>query len=310
MKRALLLIATLALTAVSPTPAPTHLRVIDLMPEFWRIYDANAPVAEKVKAFKERIVAPNAEAYADGEFAANLADDAAIARYLTGLKPIAPAMREVSAQLAREVPVLEASFAKALPDFQSGNITIFFMPSFHHFNAQVHDFGKGSGVFFGVDGIVEFDGAHPNVGVNVAHELFHIYHFEMHPGVSTDAYTLWQAMWSEGLAAYASRQLTPGSTQAQALGAQLASAPAAHVRRLACGISDHWTSRNQSVINEYIDNGAHPAGLPARGAYLIGYLAAADLGKRSTLSQLGKAGPEIEPQLAARVGTLCRRGTL
>lgn len=287
--------------------------MVDLMTPFWTFWDQtqSLPQAERVARFKQEVVLPGLPVYADGQFRRDLSSDANIAKYLDTLQPMIPQMRVVTEHLRDRVPAVAANVIKNLPGMSTDRIQIYFMPSFLHFNGQTHDIGDGIGVLFGVDGMVKYGSSDENLGVDVAHELFHIYQFEMHPGYHTDEATLWQAVWGEGSAAYASQVLTPGATMTDALDSSLASANAAQIEALACGIKGKWSSRDADDMAAYLDAGSHPPALPPRGGYLIGYLVARDLARTHTVAELGKYDlSTLEPIAQAAVVKLCANGTL
>jgi len=154
----------------------------------------------------------------------------------------------------------ETAFAAALPDFDANRVVIYFMPSFGHFEGQTHDLGTKIGVLFGVDRMAGEKNVNP--GVIVAHELYHIYQYESHPNFKTSDLVLWEAIWGEGSAAYASQMLTPGASEAQALDEKLAAAPSSVVQQLACGIESHWSQHTDEIFADYFDAGESPPGLP------------------------------------------------
>ncbi|HEX8806207.1 MAG TPA: hypothetical protein VF741_04620 [Candidatus Aquilonibacter sp.] len=281
---------------------------VNVMPAFWRAWDStkDQPESARVAAFKEQVVAPNHIVYAKDEFANDLRSDDAIASYLERLRANEPALRAMSDRAAAEIPADIQRVQQDLPGLDLSNISVYVLPSFGHFNGQTADLGGGTGVLFGVDGLLEFDGPNANLGVIVAHEFFHIYQHQTHPGFSTDGMALWQAVWVEGSAAYASQQLTPGATIAQALGASLAATTPADRKALACYVQAHWDSRAGKDIDAMIDFSQHPPGLPPRGGYLIGYAAAQDMSGTSTVAQLGSAPMgEAEAALRTTVNGLC-----
>lgn len=282
---------------------------VNVMPAFWQAWDSTRgqPIENRVEKFKTLVIMPNLAVYANDEFNSNLASDQSIAEYLDSLKPYVPQLRALSNSVPPEVAQVEKSFAMALPDFDPTKVIVYFVPSFEHFNGQTYDFGKRIGVFLGVDGILSFEGTHANVGVDVSHELYHVYQWEMHAFGKGNNGALWQAVWGEGSAAYASRQLTPGATETAALMSRtLANLSTAKTAQLACGIVKNWDSQDGDVASLYLDGGKAPPGLPSRGAYLIGYLAAQDFAKHYTVDKLAKLNAaQVEGPLRADVQTLC-----
>jgi len=281
---------------------------VNVMPGFWHAWDSTKgqPASVRVAAFKEAVIYPNLGAFINSEFARNLGSDDEIASYLDSLEPRIGELRALSDRASAELPGDIARIQVELPGLSLGDISVYLMPSFHHFNGQIHDLGKGIGVFLGVDGLLDFDGPDVNISVTIAHELFHVYQFETHPGYHTGDALLWQAVWGEGSAAYASQYLAARATKEQALGEQLAKLSPAQTKALACYVQSHWNSQRDDDIDSLLDAGAHADGLPPRGGYLIGYLAAADFAKTHTIAQIGSEPlAQVEPSLEASVNRLC-----
>ncbi|HEY6233869.1 MAG TPA: DUF2268 domain-containing putative Zn-dependent protease, partial [Candidatus Elarobacter sp.] len=191
-------------------------------------------------------------------------------------------------------------------------ITIYVVPSFGRYNARVRPApGGGLGLFLAPDGLVQGGGGNPPIAVVVAHELFHVYQFQTHPGIDPSTATVWQAVWGEGSAVYASQAITGDSNADALMSSDLGHADVATTKALACGIRALADSRVPGDMAQYITGGVHPPNLPDRGGYLIGYLIARDLAKTYTLPRLGKLGlAELEPQFRARLDRICTAGSL
>lgn len=304
------LIAAILPALLGAAPSTPSLNVVNVMPAFWRAVDTtkDRPIADRVAAYKSLVVAPNTAVYDFDEFSRNRSDES-IAAYLRNLEPHLPRMRALSDELEQNLAAYETSFVRQMPGFDAGRIVIYFMPSFLHFEGQTHDLGTKTGVLFGLDRMALDPDSNP--GVVVAHELYHIYQFEMHPGASTSDVTLWEAVWGEGSAAYASQILTPGATKTEALGRKLADASTDNIRALSCAIQSKWDSRDGNDFNEYFDASQSPKGLPPMGGYLVGYLVAQDLGKTRTVADLAKMQvTELEPLMRSRVAALCSVGSI
>jgi hypothetical protein len=308
-----LALSVIGMSAPIGTPsASTPLQVVDVMPAFWAVWDATAskPISIRVDRFRKEVVDPNESVYGFGEFDHVLASDDRLARYLQALEPYAAAMRVITTRIEQQLPALVDSVTRQLPGLTTDRIVIYFLPSLDHFVGQTHDLEGGKiAVMFGIDRTAEIDGADANLGVEVAHELFHIYQYETHPGERSDTRVLWQSVWIEGSAAYASQALTPGSTATQALSSELAGADATTVAALACGIQAKWSSNESADMRAYLDAGVHPPDLPPMGGYLIGYLVAQDFAKTRSLADIGTlGGAERERVVRAGVARLCSSG--
>jgi hypothetical protein len=284
---------------------------INVMPAFWHAWDSTQgkSAAARAAAFKEAVILPNLGVYANGEFADELVSDDQIATYLDGLELRIGELRALSDRVSTEIPGDVERVQAELPGLSLEKISIYVLPSFELFNGQTADLGERTAVLFGVDGLLYYDGPRVNVGVTVAHELFHIYQAQTHPGNSTNGALVWQAVWREGSAAYASQQLAVDATKQLALGAQLAGASSDATRALACFVQRHWSSGDENDVTALLNADAHPVGLPSRGGYLVGYLGALDFAKTHTLAQLGSAPlGQVEPALKMSVDRLCATG--
>ncbi len=273
----------------------------NVMPAFWKAY--SAPPAQRVAQVKQLVIMPNLAVYANGEFSNDLTDDA-ISSYLLMLEPKEQALRAKSAQIAQALPGAIASVQAGLPDLDLSKIQFWILPSFSHFNGQTTDVPHGTGVLFDADGVLQY--GPQNFSVIVAHELFHIYQHQTHPGASSDTQSVWAASWNEGTAAYASQMLVKGATMTDALDETLVNTGAATTKSLACFIQKNWDSHSGHSISAMIVDGDHPDGMPTRGGYLIGYLAAKEFAASHTLAQIGSSPSDVaEAAMKTTATRLC-----
>jgi hypothetical protein len=306
---AFVLLGAAAPSAPAPASAPLH--VINVMPAFWTVWDETAgkPISARVDRFRKEVVDPNEAVYGFSEFDHILASDERLASYMRWLEPYAAPMRIISTRIDQQLPALANAVASQLQGFSSDQIVVYLLPSLGHFVGQTHDLQDGKiAVMFGIDRTAEVDGADANLGVEVSHELFHIYQYETHPAERTDQMALWQRVWIEGSAAYASQRLTASATKAQALSPELAQANDATIAALACSIESKWDSHDGDDMRAYLDASDHPPNLPPMGGYLIGYLIAQDLAKTHSLAEIGQlAGTQREQLVRAGAQRLCSK---
>jgi uncharacterized protein YjaZ len=227
---------------------------------------------------------------------------------VSGIEPEEPQVRAIEQQLSTDLPADIAAVEDALPNLSLNGVHVYVLPSLGAFDAEVHDMPDGVGVFFAPDGMFESAGPHPRIDILVAHEFFHVYQFEMRPDFYGGEPILWQEVWREGSAAYASAHIPAGATPVEALGPQLTNASRAQVAQAACYVETHWSSRNGSEIGALLGSSADSSpALLTNAGYLIGYLATAELAKTRTLAEIGSAPPaEVEPVLESTVHRLCR----
>jgi len=295
------------LGASAQSPPQPQIRVVDLMPAFFRAWDEGTgkPLEERLRLFKELVLRPNRAVYDYSEFQL---DDPHLAWYFDDVAPLVPQMRGVTAQVNGSLPAAERRFTGAFPDLKP--VTIYFMPSLLHFDGQTR---QGT-LYFGVDSLAAYYGDRVNVPVLATHELFHVYHFQVNPhtfGETGSTHSaVWSQAWSEGLATYVSQRLNPGASRTDVLfSADLGALSDERIRALACAMEPKLGSSAESDANPFFDAGRHPAGLPARGGYLVGLLVAADAGRTRSLRELALLNAaDSEAQVRSGVHRLCAGG--
>lgn len=200
------------------------------------------------------------------------------------------------------------NFFAAFPHFDGSNVVVYILPSFNHFNAQFHDAGTKVGVFLGIDGILTFDGPDANMGAALAHELFHVYQYQIFTssGQNSGQPTLAEAMFLEGSAAYVSQHVVPGATAEDALGKNLARTSPKILAQLACSAAPRLDSKNDADATLFLDAGAAPPGLPPRGGYLLGYVVTQNLNRSQTLDRIAHLSREyIQAIMETEVRLMC-----
>ncbi|MHB8721132.1 MAG: DUF2268 domain-containing putative Zn-dependent protease [Steroidobacteraceae bacterium] len=139
----------------------------------------------------------------------------------------------------------------------------------------------------------------------IAHELFHRYHFEA-AGFSddlADRQPIWQVLWVEGLATYASQVLNPGVTTSEALvlPKDLEQRAAPMIRVLAADLLQHSDEVNSDVFTTYFTYGREEVaqrGLPSRSGYYVGYVVAQRIAQRHSLNDLAHLrGPSLRREI-------------
>ncbi len=314
MLRALLacicVLAWATLPAVARPKSPPLFRIVDVMPAFWQAWDAGQgqPIAVRAALFRRDVLNRYPQL-----FASIRADDAALGAYLQALEPDIAELRHDEDVLRAQLPRYRRTFGETFPDFDPAEVTVYVQPSLFRFGGKTDDVEGRHALQFGLDTLAS---VHADVGVVIAHELFHVYHRQINPSFfgtrgenDLYAYGLYRQMWAEGLATYVSQALNPAATPAQVLlSDQLAALDDVRTRRLACALDEllDSTSRQQSAL--YFDSGVHPDGVPPNGGYLIGDLVAKRLGATRSLQQLAKlGGDELRAALGREVGALCGR---
>jgi hypothetical protein len=284
-------------------------RIVDLTGPFFAAIDSRSgTISQRVESFKEEELYPNHELFNQPYFRL---DDPHLAWYLQRLEPSAGNLATFDASLNASLPRLEQAFAGAFPAFNPESVSIYIMPSFGVFDGMTEIVGGKLALLIGIDNLAQESSMVP---VFLTHELFHIYHHEVNPTFFVTPsendlykYGLYRELWAEGMATYVSQALNPGTTAGQALfSSELADLSAQDRRRLACLIQSDLLSTEARESALFFDGGVHPAGLPARGGYYIGYLVAKRLGSRLSLAQLAQlSGDELQADVTEGVRTVC-----
>lgn len=254
-------------------PGPVRAQsAIDLMPDFWRAYDAarEGSFEDRGRALIAGYFTPHLQAYRD--VGIGRVD---LARWLAVFDPMASAVRRLSDGFPAAWSAHAARFGRALPDFDAAApVTVFV--SFLNFDARVRVVGDRVALFVGLDGVVRFGAG---LGVLLAHECFHLYHHQVNPTlILPGGDPLWLGVWKEGLAVQASAVLDPDAdATAVLLGERaLAQADAALIRRMAAGMLPLLDETAGAPRARFLNVGAG-GDFPSRSAYLIGWRIAQNL---------------------------------
>jgi len=151
------------------------------------------------------------------------------------------------------------------------------------------------------------------LAILMSHEMFHRYHYQA-AGYSDDLnerQPIWQALWVEGLATYASQVLAPGTTLSDALAdGELAQRAAPLLPSLAGDLLAHMDETNVAVFDRYFsygDEDVQRRGLPWRSGYYVGYVVAKELARRHTLAALAHLkGARLHDKVADELRRLAR----
>jgi hypothetical protein len=264
--------------------------VINAMPAFWAFQDqidsTTAP-DEAVRLFRQAVIEPHRAIYSKEQFEKHITDER-IAAYLEKVEPDLEVMRALSAQIEQQTRTASERFRQTFPGFD-GNVLTAYLPSFYSFDGQSTLIDGEHALLFGLDGIAKFHGANADLGVLFTHELFHIHHARTTPSLFADEENapLFMNVWIEGLATYVSDRLHPHASTLQIMlddkalldrGMPLVG----EIAEMILARLDSEAREDKGRFLSYGDKGA----IPGRSGYLIGYLAARNLGERFDLQEL------------------------
>jgi hypothetical protein len=170
----------------SEVSGATPCRVINLMPPFWKFWNAakDQPQSEQLSLFDEMLVKEHPEIYRRGVIGLGNGGPALntrVADFLEGAPANIAAMQKLSDRLQGDLPTYLSNFRKSFSDFACRN-SIYFLVSLGAFDGGVRSVEGRPALLFGVDVIARI---HPpdELGAFFDHELFHMYHRQI-TGVS------------------------------------------------------------------------------------------------------------------------------
>lgn len=271
------------LSEAAPTGAAT-----DLMPDFWRVYDASHALRLPARAhlLRREFFQSNEPIYRLAGM--TLPDDAAIERWLSSFDGIAQSVRDMHRRFALELAHHGAAFRRALPDFDPQRSPVYLLPSVYRFDAHLEPQTDGLPLFFAPDGIVRHHGADADLSVLFSHEMFHCYQGQMNPGMAQDPQPpVFVNLWVEGGATCASERLNPRASLRHVLlddDVLLREGPRT-APRVATALLDRIDATDAATLKSFFSMGWRGE-WPARAGYYVGLLVAREWARTMSLQQL------------------------
>jgi hypothetical protein len=293
------------------------------MPTFWKFWDSTIqqPDNVRVHAFFNTVVAAYPDLFHHGLIAsgplADLGNDPLgsvpeaqerLSKYLRELKPYIPAMRRITTDIHKNFSRFVNDFSSTFPDY-APTTPVYFTVSLFGFAGGMNLSGEATGLYFGIDELARIHGSNDNLKIIFEHELFHQYHYQIAPEISTNQ-AAWAYLWEEGLATYVSLQMSPGCTIDQALliSPRLSELAKPHLRELAQRFLDKSDSTDSTAYFDLFSLDKVPPGLPALSGYYLGFRVAELLGATRSLTELAHLrGPELKPAVLEALTELRNR---
>jgi hypothetical protein len=302
----LILVGSSAATIAWDTRAAvsaTSLRTINAMPAFWNFWDTTLgePAEVRVSEFFSKVVDVYPRLFSRQFIGGPLADQedapevrARVSKYLREVQPAIPTMRMISATIRNRFAGYVREFSKVFIDY-APNTPVYFSVSLFGFSGGLLVSGENSALYFGVDELARIYGQHGNLKVIFQHELFHQYHFQIAPEISSDR-AAWAFMWEEGLATYVSQRMNPGATLDEVLVTPLRLSELAkpHLVALSRRLLEQADSTNPGEYSDLFTTEQTPDEVPPRSGYFVGYKVAERLAAtRSLVDLVHLQGPEL-----------------
>lgn len=289
--RAFLCVLAVAMLAVAPAAARTKgdtLKLVDLTGDFAITWERTAalPDAERVAAFKARFATllPGFYSEARLEQPAERYDARVLARLKawpeqkTAVEDVA---RRFDGMFQPSLKTFEARFGP-MRDYQP----VYLVHSLGEFDGGTRSLPQGSVLLFGADMIARYH-ATGAIQPFFHHELFHLYHARSFP----ECGRVWCDLWSEGLAVYVAKTLNRAATDDELLLTQpepIRAEVNANRQAAVCAVVARLDSADPEVGAALFSFRRLGPGLPPRFGYYVGYLAAAEMGKKRTPQQLAQ----------------------
>jgi hypothetical protein len=292
--------------AQSLRPSPPY-RLIDLLQASLHFFDpAQISVERKVDLFRKSIIDPHQEAFRVAPGATDeqtledfFRSDKNLESYLQNSLSSEPEMRKLSDEFPTLLYACWSRLHSRLPRL-NGDVTIYLVPApLDTVGGCVRPVGPRNVVVFGSEVLAHRRTSPLRFDVFVTHELFHLYHIQANPEMRTasagyfmgDSTTpppkLYQMMWLEGLAVYASQVLNPHATMKEAwVSSDPLSEVKARLRPLSISALKELDSTDKRVIHDFVFGGNKERGIPNGTGYYLGMLAAKRLATRYRLEDL------------------------
>jgi hypothetical protein len=239
---------------------------------------------------------------------ANKDRESIVAEYLRDVAPYITRMRELSASIHRDFGTYAQDFMVTFPDYAPRS-AVYFTVSLFSFDGATREIEGRTALLFGIDGIARFHGKDANLQVLFDHELFHQYHDQIAHELTVDGAPLWMPLWEEGLATYVSRQMNPGSTEAQALLSDtLGELSKPMLATLSRELFSNFNSTDRREYAAFFFGSNGRPDLPARCGYYVGYRVARQLAASHSLRELASLrGPELEKSVRTALERFAQR---
>lgn len=288
--------------ATRPASARTG-DVVDLMPDFWRVYDAgrDASIETRARALAAEYFQPHIDVHRGATIGR-----VDLGRWMPVFDELAGEVRRLSTSVPDAWRAQVERFARHLPDADA-DTPVAVMVSFLNFDAAVRLWRGRPSLFIGLDGVARFHGPGADLGILFDHERFHLYHHQVNPSlILPGGDTLWLGIWKEGLAVHASAVLNPAASRLRVLLGDrgLAEAPPDLPRRVAAELPPILHATDAPTRARYLSYG-YRGDLPARSGYLLGLVIAERVARGRGLAELARIpAPDIEALVRAEIAAI------
>jgi hypothetical protein len=299
------LAATLAIAGPVRAAEPAGgLELVDLTPVFSKSWEATSdlPDAQRAASFRARFNQSYPGFY-PREATASARYDERLLRALNAYPAERATIEAVSANF-------DGMFRAATSRFEArfgpmrGYPPVYLLHSLGEFDGGTRSIAGWNTLLFGADMIGLYH-AGDDLQPFFHHELFHL----MHERTFKECDQVWCSLWAEGLAVYVAAKLNPKATDSELLLVQpepIRAAVDRNRKAAVCAAVARLNSTDEADLQALFSFKRLSPELPPRFGYYVGYLAAAELGKRHSprcvrcWSAACEGWPPARPSRAAR----------
>lgn len=269
--------------------------VRDLMPEFWRFYDAGAGggTPERAGSLASSFFLANAGVYAAAGFGAKApygaVTQARLADWLQAFDPLAADARRVSEMLPDAWRAHEGRFRTAFPAYRA-DAPACLLVSVFAFDVDARPRRGREPLFVGVDGVAKAMGETQDLNALLDQAAFRLFQLQANPQLwpASRPEPLWVRLWREGLAAYVGKSLNPAAPPPDASAPSEPDALAPGELRPVAGQALAALETTDAAEAQRILEAGREGDIPARSGYVLGLRLAERAGRSLSLDQLAR----------------------
>lgn len=256
---------------------------------YWQSVES-LPLQEQIEAF-HATMAPQFPAFYTYRMQqwtnAGQQPDVELGKQLQAFPALKAQFVEKMQQFAGQLSECIASFQDAHPGFEADKHDVYLVHSFGEMDGGTRVIDGKFYFLFGIDqmarGHTHFDSEVPFFH----HELFHVYHNQY---LTTEPWQyLWKVVWTEGLAVFVAKQLSPNATPAELL----LDSPAGMIDAIEADAQTHWSdlqskmySSSEQDYETYFLTSSSSAKIAHRAGYYLGYVLVQHISQTMTTTQM------------------------
>ena len=276
------------LSAAASTPA--DYRVINMIDDFLAYYDAvhEKSDREKSTAWEDMLENKYPQFFRDAIYRRKTGADrdrykeSCIARFWREIAPEIEAIAALNQGVNDRVHRVVNDFRGHFPGFKPR--TDFYITISFSFRGKAVTVGGKDVLAIGLESFL--DSPETQLEITLAHELFHLYHFQFFSAGGG----LYRTLWAEGLAVYASAMVVPGHRRSTYLGFPVEKMNRCHelLPQLAADLRKNLGRNDHRLKRIYFGAEPNNTRVPPEAGYYVGLLVVEDLARKITLDRLAR----------------------